>query len=131
MASGLPSVGRPRCEQTITAAPFSNAILMVGKLACRRASLATLPSLIGTFKSSRINTTLSAKLSSLIRKKFITCSYASSMVNLQYGCLLTAKRFYETVILKRILWVILVLGAIELSKQEFQRCILAVFSLLL
>ena len=53
------------------------------------------------------------------------------MVNLQYGCLLTAKRFHEIVILRRILWVILALGAIELSKQEFQRCILAVFSLLL
>ena len=56
--SNSPSFGRPRCDMTITAAPRSMQVRIVGKAATIRASLATFPSLKGTLKSSRISTRL-------------------------------------------------------------------------
>ena len=56
--SGLPSLGRPRCDMTMTRAPASSAERNVGNAASSRAVLVTLPSLTGTFKSSRISTRL-------------------------------------------------------------------------
>ena len=58
-SSGLnaPSVGRPRCEVTITAAPASSAKRMAGTLARMRVSSVMRPlSSCGTFRSARMNT---------------------------------------------------------------------------
>ena len=57
-AVGSPSVGRPRCDMTITAAFPSNACCNVGKAARIRASLVTFPALTGTLRSSRMSTRL-------------------------------------------------------------------------
>ena len=54
-----PSVGRPRCDVTITAAPASSAMRMHGSEARIRVSSVMRPaSSCGTFKSARINTRL-------------------------------------------------------------------------
>ncbi|EWS62724.1 hypothetical protein Y695_04044 [Hydrogenophaga sp. T4] len=50
-----PSVGRPRCEVTMTAAPASSAIWMAGMLARMRVSSVMLPaSSCGTLRSARM-----------------------------------------------------------------------------
>ncbi len=54
-----PSIGRPKCDVTITAAPASRANCMAGTEARIRVSSVISPlSLKGTFKSERINTRL-------------------------------------------------------------------------
>ena len=68
--SGCPSVGRPRCDISMTAAPASSAALIVGNAARMRASLVTLPSATGTFRSSRMRTRLPARSRSAI---LMTC----------------------------------------------------------
>ena len=50
-SSNSPSVGLPRWDIIIIAAPFSRAISIVGTDAFMRLSLVTTPFLIGTFKS--------------------------------------------------------------------------------
>src|SRR4051812_21002633 len=67
-----PSSGRPRCEVRNTFAPFSSASLMVGSDARMRASLVTLPSSTGTFRSSRIRTRLPRRSWSAMRSTFMT-----------------------------------------------------------
>ena len=62
-----PSSGRPRWDIRITHAPCSRANSTVGRAARRRASLATFPSLIGVFRSSRISTRRPARERSTIR----------------------------------------------------------------
>src|SRR5690348_16913464 len=57
-----------------TFAPFSIASLMVGSDARMRASLVTLPSLTGTFRSSRIRTRFPARSWSTMRSTFMTRS---------------------------------------------------------
>ena len=57
-SSYWPSVGRPRCESTITPAPLSRAIPMVGRAARMRLSLVIRPSFMGTLRSSRMTTVL-------------------------------------------------------------------------
>ena len=67
-----PSVGRPRCEVTITAAPFSSANLIAGIEARMRVSSVMFPaSSCGTFKSARINTRWLDRSRSARRLKFI------------------------------------------------------------
>ena len=64
-SSGLsvPSVGRPKCDVTITAAPASSARRIPGTEARIRVSSVILPaSSNGTFKSARMNTRLPASL---------------------------------------------------------------------
>jgi len=52
-----PSVGRPRCEVTITAAPAASAISMAGSEARTRVSSLMRPaSSSGTFRSERMKT---------------------------------------------------------------------------
>ena len=64
-----PSFGRPRCEVTMTAAPFSRASLMVGSEAVMRCSEVITPaSLIGTLRSWRISTRLPARSRSVMRR---------------------------------------------------------------
>src|SRR5580698_8388886 len=58
-SANLPSCGRPRCDITMTRAFAASAAWMVGSAARMRASLPTSPSLMGTFRSSRISTRLS------------------------------------------------------------------------
>ena len=54
-----PSVGRPRCEVTITAAPASSACWIAGTEARMRVSSVMLPaSSCGTFRSARMKTRL-------------------------------------------------------------------------
>jgi hypothetical protein len=54
-----PSVGRPRCEVTMTAAPFSRQYLIDGSEALMRVSSVMLPaSSCGTFRSARMKTRL-------------------------------------------------------------------------
>src|SRR5690554_7884091 len=65
-SSYTPSSGRPRWDISMTLAPASLAALMVGSEARMRASLDTLPSLTGTFRSSRIRTRLPARFRSVI-----------------------------------------------------------------
>ena len=60
-SANLPSSGRPRCDISITRAFAAKAAWMVGSAARIRASLATSPSLMGTFRSSRIRTRLPAR----------------------------------------------------------------------
>ena len=67
-----PSSGRPRCEVRNTFAPFSIASLMVGSDARMRASLVTLPSSTGTFRSSRIRTRLPRRSWSAMRNTFMS-----------------------------------------------------------
>ena len=63
-----PSFGRPRCEVTMTAAPFSSASRSVGSAARMRVSDVMRPSVsIGTFRSSRISTRRPARSRSLMR----------------------------------------------------------------
>ena len=69
--SRSPSFGRPRCDITSTRAPCPIAWRSVGRAARRRASLVTLPSAIGTLKSSRMSTRLPASSRSVIRIAFI------------------------------------------------------------
>ena len=60
-SSGLnsPSVGRPRCEVTITAAPTSRAMRIAGTLARMRVSSVMFPSSsCGTLRSARMKTRL-------------------------------------------------------------------------
>src|SRR5579859_7842483 len=57
----LPSSGRPRCDMTSTCAFALSAAWMVGSAARMRASLVTMPSFTGTFKSSRISTRFPAR----------------------------------------------------------------------
>ena len=69
-SSGLnsPSVGRPRCEVTITAAPAFRAISIAGMEARTRVSSVIWPaSLSGTFRSARMKTRWSATLPAAIR----------------------------------------------------------------
>ncbi len=69
-SSGLnsPSVGRPRCEVTITAAPASSAAWMAGTDARTRVSSVMLPwSSCGTFRSARMKTRWPETLPSAIR----------------------------------------------------------------
>lgn len=53
--AGLP-LGRPRCDARITVAPCSSANSMVGIAAVMRVSSPITPFLIGTLKSTRMNT---------------------------------------------------------------------------
>src|SRR5690606_542344 len=87
-SSYTPSSGRPRCDISITFAPAFIACSMVGSDAWIRTSDVTLPSLTGTFKSSRISTRLPFRSRSVMRKMDIAClcSLASS------GCLLIRHR---------------------------------------
>src|SRR5690606_12583682 len=62
-----PSLGRPRCEVTITAAPFSSASLSVGTEAVMRCSEVMRPLSIGTLRSWRISTRLPVRSRSVIR----------------------------------------------------------------
>ncbi|EWS62954.1 hypothetical protein Y695_03814 [Hydrogenophaga sp. T4] len=58
-SSGLnsPSMGRPRCDVTMTAAPASSAIWIAGMLARMRVSSVMLPaSSCGTLRSARMKT---------------------------------------------------------------------------
>jgi len=66
-----PSVGRPKCEVTITFAPAFIACSIVGIEAVMRASEVTLPFLTGTFRSARMNTRLPASSRSVMRLKFM------------------------------------------------------------
>jgi len=60
-ADTVPSVGRPRCEVAITAAPASRAMAMQAMLARMRVSSVMLPaSSCGTLRSERMNTRLPA-----------------------------------------------------------------------
>ena len=68
---GPSSFGRPRCDVTITRAPASAACRNDGRAARMRASLATAPSLIGTFRSSRISTRRPARSRSVMARTFI------------------------------------------------------------
>ncbi len=68
----LPSVGRPRCEVTITAAPRASASRMPGTDARMRVSSVIAPaSSCGTLRSARMNTRLSRTSTSARRLKFI------------------------------------------------------------
>ena len=67
-SSNSPSTGRPRCDKSNTAAPFSRAIRRVGKAALILASEVICPSLTGTLKSSRIMTRLPARSRFSIRR---------------------------------------------------------------
>src|SRR5690606_26270945 len=69
--SNLPSSGRPRWDIRMTRALASRAAWMVGSAARMRASLLTVPSCTGTFRSSRISTRLPASGSSLILSTFM------------------------------------------------------------
>src|SRR6188768_2317495 len=60
-----------------TFAPFSMASLMVGSDARMRASLVTLPSFTGTFRSSRIRTRLPRRSWSAMRRTFMQRSLRS------------------------------------------------------
>src|SRR5688572_31734857 len=72
-SSGLssPSVGRPRCEVTITAAPCLSACWMPGTEARMRVSSVIFPSSIGTFRSQRMKTRLPRRSTSDMRRNFM------------------------------------------------------------
>ena len=70
--------GRPRCEARITRAPCSNAYWIVGSAARMRVSSSTLPSLMGTLKSTRMKTRLPFKSRSLIESLGIEIKMYSS-----------------------------------------------------
>ena len=58
-AVSSPSLGRPRCEVTMTAAPASSAMRMAGTLARMRvSSVISRASFSGAFRSQRMNTRL-------------------------------------------------------------------------
>ena len=67
-SENTPSFGRPKCEVTITAAPFSSARRRVGSAARRRCSEVTLPAATGTFRSSRISTRWPERSRSVMRR---------------------------------------------------------------
>ena len=64
--SATPSVGRPRCDINMTAAPASSAASIVGMAARIRESEVTSPPATGTFRSSRIKTRLPCRSTSVI-----------------------------------------------------------------
>ena len=71
-ALNSPSVGRPRCDVTITAAPAVSAAWMAGTDARMRVSSVILPaSSCGTLRSARMNTRLPARFTSAIFVTFM------------------------------------------------------------
>ena len=65
-SSNCPSVGRPRCDTSISRAPLESAWRMPGSEARMRVSSVITPSCSGTLKSSRISTRLPARSRSVI-----------------------------------------------------------------
>src|SRR4051794_28218129 len=69
--SSVPSVGRPRCEVTMTAAPLSSACWIPGTEARMRVSSVMRPSSMGTLRSARMNTFLPRRSTSDMRLNFM------------------------------------------------------------
>ena len=70
--------GRPRCDSRITLPPLSASSVMVGAISSMRVESATLPSCIGTLRSTRTKTRLPfTSASSRLRKAFMTRGYKS------------------------------------------------------